>query len=338
MRYLRLIAQAAIFASLFLIVDRPATAEETKIIRFAKQFGIGYLPLTLMEDMKLVEKHAGASGLPDVKVEWNQLSSGAPINDALIAGQIDFAAGGVGPMLTIWAKTKGGLNVKGVAALNAMPLYLNTINPNVHSLTDFTDQDRIALPSVKVSIQAVTLQMAAAKLFGEAKYDALDKLTVSMAHPDGMTSMLSGRSEITAHFTSAPFMYQELDDRRVKRVLSSYDVLGGPSTFNVMWCKQQFLDANPKAFAAVIAALEEAMAFIKANPEQAADIWGKAEASKMDRALIEKIVTDPENDWSVARKNVMAYADFMHKVGSIKIKPADWKELFFANLHQQPGS
>lgn len=338
MRYLELIGKVTVLLCFFLMTSLAARAEKTKTIRFAKQFGIGYLPLTLMEALKLVEKHAGANGLGDVKVEWNQLSSGAPINDALIAGQIDFAAGGVGPMLTIWAKTKGGLNVKGVAALNAMPLYLNTINPNVGSLKDFTDQDRIAMPSVKVSIQAVTLQMAAAKLFGDDKYDALDKLTVSMAHPDGMTSMLSGKSEITAHFTSAPFMYQELDDRRVKRVLSSYDVLGGPSTFNVMWCAQQFVESNPKAFAAVIAALEEAMAFIKTNPEQAADIWGKAEASKMDPALIKKIITDPENDWSVAPKNVMAYADFMHKVGSIKTKPADWKELFFANLHQQPGS
>jgi NitT/TauT family transport system substrate-binding protein len=338
MRHRNIFAKAALFGVLTLASTSVSRAEEVSTVRFAKQFGIGYLPLTLMKEMKLVEKHAKASGLSELTVEWTQLSSGAPINDALIADQIDFAAGGVGPLVTIWAKTRDSLRVRGVAALNAMPLYLNTINPDVKDLKDFTEKDRIALPAVKVSIQAVTLQMAAEKLFGEGKHDELDKLTVSMSHPDGMTSMLSGRSEITAHFTSAPFMYQELNDTRVKRVLSSYDVLGGPSTFNVMWCKEQFVASNPKAFAAVTAALDEAMAFIRADPAKAAEIWAKAEAAKLDPGLIEKIVLDPENEWTVVPKNVMAYAEFMYKVGSIKTKPADWKELFFANLHQQPGS
>jgi NitT/TauT family transport system substrate-binding protein len=145
--------------SLFLAAVNPAAAE-TNTIRFAQQFGIGYLPLSIMQDIALVEKHAKAQGLGDIKVEWTKLTGGAPINDALLSGQIDIAAGGVGPMLTIWAKTKGNLNVKGVAALNSMPLYLNTINPAVKTIKDLTDKDRIALPSVKVSIQAVTLQMA----------------------------------------------------------------------------------------------------------------------------------------------------------------------------------
>jgi NitT/TauT family transport system substrate-binding protein len=93
-------------------------AQEAKTVRFAEQFGIGYLPLSIMQDMKLVEKQTQAQGLGDVTVEWTKLTGGAPINDALISGQIDIAAGGVGPLLTIWAKTKGSLNVKAVAALN----------------------------------------------------------------------------------------------------------------------------------------------------------------------------------------------------------------------------
>ena len=315
-----------------------AVAQETKTVRFAEQFGIGYLPLSMMQDMKLVEKHAQAQGLGDITVEWTKLTGGAPINDALISGQIDFATGGVGPLLTIWAKTKGSLNVKGVAALNSMPLYLNTINPAVTTIKDFTEKDRIALPSVKVSIQAVTLQMAAEKVFGEGKHDALDAFTVSMSHPDGFTNMMSGKSEITGHFTSAPFMYQELEDKRVKRVLSSYEVLGGPSTFNLMWAKQEFADKNPKTFAAVYAALEEAMAFISANPREAAERWKKVENAKLPIEMIEKIIRDPENKWTVAPQSIMIYANFMNKVGSIKAKPADWKEIFFPAVHSKEGS
>jgi tartrate dehydratase beta subunit/fumarate hydratase class I family protein len=233
MTFLRTLNILALAGAALLSGMIPLLAQETKTVRFAEQFGIGYLPLSIMQDMKLVEKQAQAQGLGQVTVEWTKLTGGAPINDALISGQIDIAAGGVGPLLTIWAKTRGSLNVKGVAALNSMPLYLNTINPNVATIKDFTEKDRIALPSVKVSIQAVTLQMAAEKVFGEGKYDQFDALTVSMSHPDGFTNMMSGKSEITGHFTSAPFMYQELEDKRVKRVLSSYEVIGGPATFNL---------------------------------------------------------------------------------------------------------
>src|SRR5690606_22724381 len=125
---------------------------------------------------------------------------GASMNDALLSGNLDFASGGVGPLLIIWDRTRGNLDVKGVAAINAMPLYLNTRNPKVKSIEDFTDQDKIAMPAAKVSIQARTLQMAAAKIWGIENYDRLDRLTVSMKHPDGVAAMLSGGS-ITAHLT-----------------------------------------------------------------------------------------------------------------------------------------
>ncbi|MBM3524984.1 MAG: ABC transporter substrate-binding protein, partial [Alphaproteobacteria bacterium] len=241
-----------------------AHAQEAKELRIAKQFGISYLPLTIIETRGLIEKHAASAGLADLKVNWSQLSAGAPMNDALVAGSLDVAGGGVGPLVTIWARTKANLGVRGIASLNSMPLYLNTINPAVKSPKDFGDKDRIALPAVKVSIQAVTLQMAAERELG--KFDALDRFTVSMSHPDGHTAMMSGRSEITAHFTSAPFMYQQLEDSRVRRVLTSYEVLGGPATFNTIWCTAKWREANPRAYRALLAALDEAMGMIKADP------------------------------------------------------------------------
>lgn len=329
---------SAFAAGVFFTVGSWEAAAETGAVRFAQQFGIGYLPMSIMQEMQLVEKHAKEQGLGTLTVEWTKLTGGAPINDALISGQIDIAAGGVGPMVTVWARTKGNLNVKGVAALNSMPLYLNTISPGVKTIKDFTDSDRIALPSVKVSIQAVTLQMAAEQAFGEGKHDALDKLTVSMSHPDGMTSMMSGKSEITSHFTSAPFMYQQLQDPRVRRVLSSYEVLGGPATFNLMWAKQEFVDSNPKTFAAIYAALEEAMAYIAQNPREAAERWIKVESSKLPVDFVETIIRDPENKWTAAPQNIMAYANFMSKIGSIKNKPENWKEMFFPAVHGKEGS
>ena len=217
------------------------------------------------------------------------------MNEAIISGNLDFASGGVGPLLTIWSKTRGNLGVKGVAALNAMPLDLNSNNPNVKTIKDFTDKDRIALPGVKVSIQAVTLQMAAEKVFGRGQYDKLDSLTVTLGHPDGMAQLLSGKSEITAHFTSAPFMYQELDDKRIHKVLDSYEVLGGPHTFNVVWATAKLHDESPKVVQAFLAALDDAMKQIAKDPAEAAELWVKNENSKIPVAEIERMIRLPEN-------------------------------------------
>jgi NitT/TauT family transport system substrate-binding protein len=329
-------ASFAFAAVLSLALAGPAVAQETREIRVAKQFGISYLPITVMEQRQLIEKHVKAAGLGEVKVSWMQLSAGPPMNDALISGNLDLAAGGVGPLVTIWARTKGNINARGVAAINSMPLYLNTIKPGIASLKDFTDADRIALPAVKVSIQAVTLQMAAEKIFG--KHDALDKLTVSMAHPDSMAAMMSGRSEIVAHFGSAPFQYQQLEDQRVRRVLNSYEVLGGPATFNTIWTSGKFHDQNPKTYKAVLAALEEATTIINADKKAVAALWLKAENSKLAPAFVEKILMDPENVFTTTPQNVMKYAAFMHKTGTIKELPASWKDLFFPEIHDKQGS
>jgi NitT/TauT family transport system substrate-binding protein len=324
---------AALAASLW----SPGAEAQVKTVRLAKQFGISYLPLTIMEDKKLLEEQAQKLGV-EVRTEWLQLSAGSPMNEALISGNLDFASGGVGPLLTIWSRTRANLKVKGVAAINSMPIWLTTINPDVKTIKDFTEKDRIALPAVKVSIQAVTLQMAAEQAFGPGQHGRLDTLTVSMSHPDGMAAMMSGRSEVTGHFTSAPFQYQELADPRVRKVVDSYDVLGGPHTFNVVWASTRFRDENPKIVEAFVAALDEAVKFINQNRKEAAEIWVRAENSRMPAAEAERIIRLPENEWTMTPKKVMAYADFMSRNGLIPARPESWKDLFFPEVHGLPGS
>jgi NitT/TauT family transport system substrate-binding protein len=314
-----------------------AGAATAQTVRIAKQFGVSYLPLTIMEQKKLLEQHGKRLGL-DLKTEWVQFASGPAMNEAIISGNLDLASGGVGPLLTIWGRTRGHLGVKGVAAINSMPLYLNTINPNVKTIKDFTENDRIALPAVKVSIQAVTLQMAAEKVFGPGQHAKLDPLTVSLSHPDGMANMLSGRSEITAHFSSAPFQYQQLEDPRVRKVLDSYEVLGGPHTFNLVWATSRFYNENRKVIEAFIAALDDCMKQIAGDPAGAAAIWVKAENSKLSPAYVEKLIRLPENEWTTVPKKIMSYAEYMSRVGMLPVKPASWQDVFFPDTHKQPGS
>lgn len=327
-------------AGAVLVVAATATtaAAETGEVRIAQQYGISYLPLTVMNHEKLLEAASAKVGIPGLKVTWSQFGAGNAMNEALLSGNLDFASGGVGPLLTIWSKTKGRQDVRAVSSLNSMPLYLNVIDPKIKTLKDITEKDKIALPVAKVSIQAVTLQMAAEQVFGEGQWAKLDPRTVSMAHPDAMAAMMSGKSEIVGHFGSPPFQTQELEDKRVHRLLNSYDVLGGPATFNVVWALKKFHDDNPKVYGAFLAALEDSMKLIKADPARAATIYIDAEKSKMAHPAVEKLIRDPENVFTTTPQNVMKYAAFMHKIGSIENMPASWKDLFFPEIYAASGS
>jgi len=315
------------------VAAAPATAQT---VRIAQQFGIGYLPLFVMADGALLEEEGKARGLA-LKAEWVQLTSSAPINDSLLSGNLEFAGGGVGPLLTMWAKTQSGLKVKGVATLNAMPMWLTTTNPRIGSIRDFTDADRIALPAVKVSVQAVVLRMAAKQAFGAGQEGRLDPLTISMSHPDGMQAMLGGHSPISAHLTAAPFMYQEMAAPGVHVVLNSYDVLGGKHTFNAMWATSKYRDANPQIVAAFLAALERAEALIRNDPARAAAIWLKTEHASMPPDQAAAMIARPENEWTTVPRKLMAFARFMHETGAIPVVPERWQDVFFPELQAADG-
>ena len=260
------------------------------------------------------------------------------MNDGLLTGSLDFVSGGSAPMLTIWAKTRDNLGVRAVAALSSFPLYLATDNPNVKTIADFSDKDRIALPAVKVSIQAVVLQMAAEQTFGAGQQNKLDSLTVSMAHPDATVALLGGRSEITASFSASPYQEQQLADPKIHKVLSSYDVMGGPHTFNLVYATTRFHDANPKTIAAFRDALEQADTLIQADPSGAADIYIAAEHSKLSHELVERLIRDPEHIYTTEPQQIMKFAAFMQRVGQIKTAPEKWSDLFFPELAGRSGS
>ena len=310
---------------------------EVSTVRIAQQFGISYLPLTVMQEEHLLEKRAKEEGI-DLSVEWLRFSAGSGMNEALLSGSLDLASGGVGPMLTLWGKTRNNLKVKGLAALNAMPLYLVSTNPNVKTVQDFTEKDKIALPGVKTSIQAITLQMAAEKVFGKGEQYRLDPFTVSMSHPDAQVAMLGGHSEIDAHFGSPPYQNQELADPRAHKVLDSFDVLGGPHTFNLVWATNKFVTSNPKVTAAFMKALDDSIAEIKKDPAGVARLWIKSEGVKTTPEEAEKLVRDPQTEWTTTPRKMLAYLDYMNRAGLVSSNTTDWRDIFFDAIHGAPGS
>ncbi|TAM88321.1 MAG: ABC transporter substrate-binding protein [Candidimonas sp.] len=324
-------------AALFAAATTSAMAE-VKVVHIAQEFGISYLPLMVMREQHLLEKNAKAAGLGDIQVKWSQFAGGNVMNDAILSGDLQFASGGVGPFVTIWSKTVNNYRVKGVTAMNSMPLLLTTRNPAIKTIKDFTSKDRIALPAVGVSIQAITLEMAAEQAFGPGQQNKLNSLTVTMSHPDGMTALLSGKGEVDAHFTSPPYQYIELARPGIHTVLNSYDVTGGPHTFNVIWTTSKFAKDNPKTYAAFVKSFDSAIDFINEHHAQAIKIYVDLTKSKEPASFFEKILNDPNVKFTTTPQNVMKYAHFMHKVGLIKVEPKSWKDMFFPNLYDKQGS
>lgn len=307
-------------------------------IRIARQYGIAYIPLMIMQDQKLVEKHAAQLGLPAVTVTWQQFAGGAVMNDALLSGNLDFAVAGPPPFVTIWARTQGtGNQVVGIASLNAMPMYLMTRNPAVKSIKDFTEKDKIVVSGVKVSTQAVALQMAAAKEWGIKEYDRLDKLTVAMPLSDSMALMLSGKGEVTGDFTVPPFSFREAK-AGMKAVLDTYTVMGGPSSTNVIYATKKFVDTNPKMVQAFSSALREAQASISKDKAAAAAVYLKLSGDKESVENVVEMLSDPRVEFSPVPRGIKAYADFLHSTGAIKSRLVTWKDAFVPELHPQPGN
>ena len=313
-----------------------ASAQE---IRIARQFSMGYLQFNVMEHEKLLEKHAAALGLKDVKIAWSIFNGPDAMNNALISDSIDIVAGGTPGLVTLWARTKGTANeVKGISALSSQPIYLNTRSDNIKSIADLKDSDRIAVPAVKVSLQAVLLQMAEAKMHGAANYGKYDPLTVSMSPPDATIALISGSGEITCVFSVPPFQQQQLEKAGVRTILNSFDVMGGPSTFTVAWTSARFRDKNPVLYKALIAALKEATEIVDKDRKKAAGYWIEDVKSKLPLDKVTAVVSGPQVRWTMAPENSMKFAAFMASVGSIKEAPKSWKDLFFPEVHDLNGS
>ena len=332
-KLLRLVAAATIG----LAGGAQALAEVSEV-KMMSQFGIGYMQLTVMQHDKLVEKHLAKQGLPGTKVTWAKLGAGAAANDALLSGGLHFASGGTGPAIILWDRTRANVGVHGVAALSSMPNLLITRNPKIKTLKDYTENDRIAMAGAGSSVQTTYLQMAAAKEFGIDNYKKLNPLMVNLPHPEGLRALMSGSKEITSQFTSPPFQNTALENPEIHTVLNSYDVMGGPNTFLMVWATKKFRDENPKSYKAVVDALKEATDAINADKKRAAEIYVKEGGGKESVDKLLKIMNDPQVRYQLAPERILPFAHFMHQVGTIKNKPASWKDLYFPDIHDLAGS
>jgi NitT/TauT family transport system substrate-binding protein len=309
---------------------------EMNSVKVATQIGLPYLPLIIMQHDRLWERKAGEKGVP-LQVEYTQLGGGSPLNDALLSDSVQVVAAGLAPLLTIWDRTATNYRVKGLSALNAYPMVLLTNKPAIKSIKDFTAADRIALPSIRISLQAVVLAMGVEKTFGAGKSKALDDIEVSMAHPDAYAALTTGAGNITGYMASAPFQERALQRPGISRVTDSFDILGGASTQAVAYAKSDFVDKNPKLTEAFIEAQRAAIENIKSDLAGAIDKYFAVTKDKTSREIIEAVLKSKDCDFDIHPKATMPVAEFMARTGILKTRPKSWKDYFFDTMKNESG-
>lgn len=332
-RFYGLVLAAAIAA-----VPMSARAEVKELRIPLGAGGFGFLPLHMMKEHKLIEKHSTAAGVP-VTVNWANIGGPSVMNDALLSGSAEFISAGPPAFLTLWDRTRGKTEVKAVAGMSSMPMYLNTRAEHLKTLDDIQGTDKIAVTAVKVSIPSIIMQMHAVKKYGQPEAFRFDRYTVSMTHPDGVIAMLSDNKQITAHYTSPPFHHREIKDKGIRTIQTTSDVMGGSTTFTMISTTVRFHDENPKVYGAFIAALKEANQMIATDKQGAAKVLLASMGGKgFEISELVDILNDKDIKYTTAPENLMKYATFMHSIGTIKKLPDSWKEMFFPEMHDQDGN
>lgn len=316
----------------------PALAQQKTTISVSRAYGIIYMVTHVIEHQKLIEKHAAALGLPGLTVNWVTFSGGGGATDALLSGNVDIVNSGIGNLLLLWDRTKGG--VKGIVGTAAHPLLLITRDPRIQSIRDFQQGDKIAVVTVRSSTHAVLLQMAAAQAFGPDQWNRLDQYTVQLGHADAAIALANPSHEVKSHFSAPPYQQYELKTIRDARViLSSRDVVDGPVAQAQFFTTTKFADANPKVVEALKNATIEAIEFVKTRTPEAVEIYRTINRDPMSVDEIVAIMRQPDMlDFMAAPQATMKIAAHLNKVGTIKTMPKAWTDYYLPVAHDLPGT
>ena len=327
-QYLKRISVGAAALLGALAFGQAASAQEKTEISITRQPGILYLPSHVIEKQKLIEKYAAQLGVENVTTKWITFSGGGAQTDALLSGGVDIVNTGTGNLLLLWDRTRGG--VKGIVASSALPLALITHDPKIKSLKDFGPADKIAVPTVKVSTQAILLQMACAQAFGADQWSRLDADTVQLGHPDAVAAMSNPQHEVKSHFAAPPFQYIELKKVPDARILiQSPEIIGGPLTQAQFFTTTKFAEANPKIIEAIRLASAEAQDFIRKDTKGAVGIYKEITGDKTSADDLLAWLKEPGMmEWNLQPQGTMKFANHLFKTGTLKTQPKAWTDYY----------
>jgi NitT/TauT family transport system substrate-binding protein len=331
-------AVATLASGASLLAPAIAGAQTPLKVGFVQQRGLLYLPVDLMVSGGILQQEATKLGLGQVEATATTLNGPGPVIDAILSGAADYGTVALPSLLTLWEKTRGTPNeVKAVGTVSNGAMTLYTVNPNVKTIADFTEKDRIAVPTVRISFNAMMLQMAAEKLWNDPH--RLDNLTVALGHPDAVTALSAGydKAIITAHIAVQPYTDRGLKLPGAHVVADSRQVFGGPLTQITLIASKQTKEKNPALFKAVANALEQSIKIAGADKQAAAVLWKNVQkASESVDELVAQL-NDPGFEFTAQPHRIAFFAAFLNRIGSMKAKLGDWRELFWETAHNQPG-
>jgi NitT/TauT family transport system substrate-binding protein len=307
-------------------------------VAFVQQRGLLYIPVDIIVAGGVLQKEATKLGLGRIEASASALSGPGPVLDALLSGAADYGTAALPSLLTIWEKTRGTASeVKAVGTVSNGAMTLYTINPNVHSIADFTEKDRIAVPTVRISFNSMMLQMAAEQQWNDPF--RLDHLTIALGHPDAVAAMSAGygKATVTAHIAVQPFTARGLKLAGAHAITDSRKVFGGPLTQITLLATKQTRDRNPLLFKAVANALDESIRIANADKRAAAALWKDVQKAPENIDDLVAQLEDPGFEFTSQPHRIAFFAAFLNRIGSMKAKLGDWKELFWESAHHQQG-
>ncbi len=325
-------------AALAIAIISAAHAEVPEV-RIARQFSMGYLQFNVIEHEKLIQKHAAALGVPDVKVTANRFNGPTAMNDALLSDSVDIVGGSPNGMFTLWAKARGTpQEVRAITALVTLPYAITSSDPEIKTIADLGKCKRIPVPSVKVSSPAVTVQQAAVRLYGMKDFARFDAATVSMSPADATIALLTGSGDVNCMVALPPYLQQQLEHPNIHAVANSFDLAGGPTTYTVAYTSMRFHDRNPKLYQAVYEAMTEATERVRADIRTASRYWIEDSDSKLSIDFVAAAGSSPGTEWTTVPLQTLRAAAFMADVGTVKARPTSWKDYFFPEAWGLSGS
>jgi NitT/TauT family transport system substrate-binding protein len=302
--------------------------DNNETIAIGYQRGLAYMPIILMEQQHLFEKHATRLGLKTT-AEYRLLGGPAPIVDGLLGGALQAGVVGTPSAILLTDKTK---DIKLIGSMGNFPMLFMTKSPTLKTVADLGPQDKVATTAVKTGIYSLVLQMKAAKLYGPENYDRLDKYTVTMSHADALTAILAGSGTITVHGASYPHVLQE-QEAGAHMILDSKEVLGGTNgMITGLVASQKYCSANPKTCQAMVAALTEAHQWINEDKDRAAKFF--FDYGKTGEALpeLQKQIKSSEVKFTIKPEGVQPFADFMYSVSKLVKNKLSYNDLVFDHL------
>lgn len=311
----------------------PRAPAQPAEIRIGVGHGIGFLPLYLAQDLKLLEKHAKAAGLTS-RISLQRYNTAAPLQQAMAKGEVTAGAYGLSAFLLARDTPKEMVAISG---LTTLPLVLLTARPNIKSLSDLRPNDRIAVPMLTAPQTAYLRMQADKSAFGA--WNRLRQQIVVMPHQDALDAMTAGKDNIAAYFSSPPFTQVALKEPKVRALMSSDDIMGGKTSFLLIAASRETMAAQPKLAEILSKSIDEASAVIRNDPRRAAVMWLKYEpSSTLDARAVEAILRDLKDDFGSGIFGIEATASFMNSDGRLKNAPASWKDVVAPALTKGSGS